>query len=138
MKTKNLLLVLLMFVVTSFFSCTKDDGAGSGGGDTINYIVKATYDNPKDHGGSINADVTNLALTTPSGSSSVSMYCDTPLSIGKDWGKYPKGMYIRVTAESVLTHVTVTVEIWRNGVKWKEQTTMGTNAYVTAKAEGTL
>jgi predicted transcriptional regulator with HTH domain len=66
------------------------------------------------------------------------MNCTTPLSIGSNWGPYPKGMTVRVTAESVLTHVTVTVEIWKNGVKWKEQTTMGTNAYVVATATGVI
>ncbi|MCF8378048.1 MAG: hypothetical protein K9H49_00640 [Bacteroidales bacterium] len=136
MKTKNLLFVLLIFVGASFLSCSKDDSGD--GGTTINYVVKATYDNPQDHDGRIDAEVTNLALTTPSGGNSVSLNSLTPLSIGKDWGPYPAGMTVRVTAESVLTHVTVTVEIWKNGVLWKEQTAMGTDAYVVATATGVI
>jgi len=136
MKTKSILLVLLMFATTSFFSCTKKDSGGSG--NTINYVIKATYDNPADHGGYTNAEVTHLALTTPSGSNSVSENCTTPLSIGSDWGNYTSGMTVTATCESVLTHVTVTVEIWRGGVLWKHQTVLGSTSYTDVTVTGTL
>jgi len=137
MKTKSIFPVLLVFVIT-FFSCTKDDGGSNASGDTINYVIKATYDNPNDHDGRTNAEVTHLALTTPSGSSSVSENCSTPLSIGSEWGKYKSGMTVRATCESVLSHVTVTVEIWRNGVLWKNQTVLGGNYYTDVTVTGTL
>lgn len=124
-----------MFAMTSFLSCTKDSGSS---GDTINYVIKATYDNPLDHPGLTNAEVTHLALTTPSGSNSVSENCTTPLSIGSEWGKYKSGMTVTATCESVLTHVTVIVEIWRNGVLWKHQTAMGGAYYTDVTVTGTL
>jgi hypothetical protein len=135
MKTKSILFVFLVFTMTSFFSCKKDS---SSSGDTINYVIKATYDNPQDHSGLTNADVTQLALTTPTGSNSVSENCSTPLSIGSDWGKYKSGMTVTATCESVLTHVTVTVEIWRNGTLWKNQTVLGSNNYTDVTVTGTL
>lgn len=135
MKTKSLLLVLLMVTMTSFFSCKKDSG---GTGYTINYVIKATYDNPQDHAGLVNAEVTHLALTTPSGGNSVSENSSTPLSIGSGWGTYPSGMTVTATCESVLTHVTVTVEIWRNGVLWKNQTVPGSDGYTDVTVTGTL
>jgi hypothetical protein len=135
MKTKSILLVLLMFAMTSFISCTKDNGSS---GDTINYVIKATYDNPQDHPGLTNAEVTHLSLTTPSGSNSVSENATTPLSIGSGWGKYKSGMTVTATCESVLTHVTVTVEIWRNGTLWKNQTVQGSNNYTDVTVTGTL
>ncbi len=135
MKTKSILLVLLMFALTSFISCTKDSGSS---GDTINYVIKATYDNPQDHSGLTNAEVTHLALTTPSGSNSVSENSTTPLSIGSGWGKFKSGMTVTATCESVLTHVTVTVEIWRNGTLWKNQTVLGSNNYTDVTVTGTL
>lgn len=137
MKTKSILLVLLMFIMTLFFSCKKDD-SGSVSGSTINYIIKATYDNPQDHGGLTNAEVTHLALTTPSGSNSVSENATTPMSIGKDWGKYKSGMTVTATCESVLSHVTVTVEIWRDGVLWKHQTVLGSANYTDVTVTGAL
>lgn len=135
MKTKIFFLTLFTIVAVSLLSCSKDKEPG---GDSINYIVKATWDNPADHIGEGNPAVTNLALTTPSGGNSVSLHILTPVSIGTDWGPYPSGMTVRVTAESVLTHVTVTVEIWRNGTLWKQQTAVGGNYYAVATATGTL
>jgi hypothetical protein len=135
MKTKSILLILLIVAMTSFFSCTKDDG---GSGYTINYVIKATYDNPLDHSGLTYGGVTHLALTTPSGSNSVSEYSSTPISIGSEWGKYPSGMTVTATCESVLTHVTVTVEIWRDGVLWKNQTVLGSDSYTDVTVTGTL
>jgi hypothetical protein len=137
MKTKSILLVLLMLAMTSFFSCTKDD-TGSVSGSTINYVIKATYDNPQDHSGMTNAEVTHLALTTPSGSNSVSENSTTPISIGSDWGKYKSGMTVTATCESVLSHVTVTVEIWRDGVLWKHQTVLGSANYTDVTVTGAL
>jgi hypothetical protein len=134
MKTKSFFLVLFTIVSIFLISCSKDEGSK---GDTINYIVKATWDNPADHIGETPA-VTNLAMTTPSGGNSVSLHSLCPVDIGTQWGPYPAGMTVRVTAESVLTHVTVTVEIWRNGVLWKNQTAVGGNYYAVATATGTL
>jgi hypothetical protein len=135
MKTKSILLVLLILASTSFLSCKKDSGAS---GYTINYVIKATYDNPQDHGGYTDAEVTHLALTTPSGSNSVSENSTTPLTIGSGWGKYKAGMTVTATCESVLSHVTVTVEIWRDGVLWKNQTVLGSNNYTDVTVTGTL
>ena len=134
MKTKSILLVLLMFATTSFFSCTKKDSGGSG--NTINYVIKATYDNPADHGGYTNAEVTHVALTMPSGSNSVSENLSTPHTTAER--EYASGMTVTATCESVLTHVTVTVEIWRGGVLWKHQTVLGTNSYTDVTVTGTL
>jgi len=135
MKTKSILLLLLMITIPSLFSCKKDSG---GSGYTINYVIKATYDNPKDHDGFVNAEVTHLALTTPSGGNSVSENSLTPISIGSGWGKYSPGMKVTATCESVLTHVTVVVEIWRDGVLWKNQTVLGSNNYTDVTVTGTL
>jgi hypothetical protein len=134
MKTKSILLVVLMLAVATL-SCKKDSSAS---GNTINYVIKATYDNPQDHAGLTNAEVTHLALTTPSGSNSVSENSTTPLSIGSGWGKYAAGMTVTATCESVLSHVTVTVEIWRDGVLWKHQTAMGSSSYTDVTVTGTL
>ena len=135
MKTKRFLLILFPVVLLFLISCTKDKEAP---GDSINYIVKATWDNPADHIGELSPAVTNLSLTTPSGGNSVSLHSMTPVSIGTEWGPYPAGMTVRVTAESVLTHVSVTVEIWKNGVLWKNNTAVGGNYYAVATASGTL
>ena len=116
-------------------SCSKDKESS---GTSINYIVKATWDNPAEHLGELAPAVTNLSLTTPSGGNSVSLHSSTPISIGTSWGPYPAGLAVKVTAESVLTHVTVTVEIWRNGVLWKNQTTAGGNFYAVATATGVI
>ena len=134
MKTSAVLLVMFAMML-SFISCTKDSGAS---GFTINYVITATYDNPQDHGGLTNAEVTHLALTTPTGSNSVSENATTPLSIGSGWGKFKSGMTVTATCESVLTHVTVTVEIWRDGVKWKNQTVLGSGNYTDVTVTGTL
>ena len=137
MKTKSLSFFLLLVVLSSFLSCTKDSNSTSSGY-TINYVITATYDNPQDHDGLTNADVTNLALTTPSGSNSTSEDATTPISIGSGWGKYHAGMTVTATCESVLAHVTVTVEIWRNGVLWKNQTVLGSESYTDVTVTGTL
>jgi hypothetical protein len=135
MKTNRFLLILFSIVVVLLISCSKDKEAT---GDSINYVVKATWDNPADHIGELSPAVTNLSLTTPSGGNSVSLHSLTPVSIGTEWGPYPAGMTVKVTAESVLTHVSVTVEIWRNGVLWKNNTAVGGNYYAVATATGTL
>lgn len=135
MKTRSILTVFLMVTLVSFLSCTKDKNAS---GYTINYVIKATYDNPQDHDGLINAEVTHLALTTPSGSNSVSEASTTPISIGSGWGKYAAGMTVTATCESILSHVTVTVEIWRDGVLWKNQTVLGSDNYTDVTVTGTL
>jgi len=59
-------------------------------------------------------------------------------SIGSGCGKYKPGMTVTATCESVLTHVTVTVEIWRDGVKWKDQTVLGSSNYTDVTVAGTL
>jgi len=135
MKTKFFPLVLLSIVLLSLFSCSKDS---SSSGYTINYVIKATYDNPQDHGGMTNAEVTHLALTTPTGSNSTSENSTTPISIGSGWGKFKAGMTVTATCESVLTHVTVTVEIWRDGVLWKHMTALGSADYTDVTVTGTL
>ncbi len=134
MKTNSALILILMFLSVTLISCKKEGASGY----TINYVIKATYDNPADHDGMINAEVTHLALTTPSGSNSVSENSTTPLSIGSGWGKFKAGMTVAATCESVLTHVTVTVEIWRDGVKWKNMTVLGSNNYTDVTVTGTL
>jgi hypothetical protein len=135
MKTKSILLFLLIFTIPLFYKCKKDSESS---GFTFNYVIKATYDNPQDHVGHINAEVTHLALTTPSGGNSVFENSTTPISIGSGWGKYKPGMTVTATCESVLTHVTVTVEIWRDGVKWKDQTVLGSSNYTDVTVTGTL
>ena len=135
MKTKSLLFVLLVVGVSSFLSCTKDSSSSSSG-HTINYVIKATYDNPQDHDGYTDAEVTHLALTTPSGSNSVSENSLTPISIGSGWGKFDSGMTVTATCESVLTHVTVTVEIWLDGVLWKHETVLGSGSYTDVTVTG--
>lgn len=134
MKTKRFFLILFTIFLV-LISCSKDKDSS---GVSINYIVNATWDNPAEHIGEPAPAVTNLSLTTPSGSNSVSLHSLTPISIGTSWGAYPAGMTVKVTAESVLTHVSVTVEIWRNGVLWKNQTTVGGNYYAVATATGTI
>jgi len=135
MKTKLFSGIILMFVLAICLSCENENVSG---GYTINYVVKATYDNPQDHNGIVNAEVTHLALTTPSGSNSTSENSSTPLSIGSGWGKFQSGMTVTATCESVLTHVTVTVEIWKDGVLWKQQTVMGSDSYTDVTVSGTL
>ena len=135
MKTKKNLFVLLMFGFASLFSCSNDNVTS---GYTLNYVIKATYDNPQDHDGMVNAEVTLLSLTTPSGGNSTSLNSTTPLSIGSAWGKFPVGMTVTATCESVLSHVTVTVEIWKDGVLWKSQTVLGSNNYTDVTVTGTL
>jgi len=137
MKAKTSLFVLLMVAMVLFTTCSKDESS-SASGYTINYVIKATYDNPQDHDGYINAEVTHLALTTPSGGNSTSENCTTPLSIGSGWGKYKSGMTVTATCESVLSHVTVVVEIWRDGVLWKHQTVIGSANYTDVTVTGTL
>ena len=100
------------------------------------YAVKATYDNPLDHGGMVNAEVTNVALTMPSGSNSTSLNLSTPHTTAER--EYPSGMTVTATCQSVLTHVTVTVEIWKNGVKWKFLTVPGSNAYTDVTVTGSI
>ena len=114
-------------------SCSKDSTSS---GNRIYYVIKATYDNPADHNGMINAEVTHVALTMPNGSNSTSENLSTPHTTAER--EYPSGMTITATCESVLTHVTVTVEIWKNGVKWKDQTAMGTDGYVSVTVTGTI
>lgn len=134
MKTKSVLLVLLMFVVILIsFSCAKDSASS---GNKIYYVIKATYDNPLDHSGFTNAEVTHVALTMPSGSNSVSENLSTPHTTAER--EYESGMAVTATCESVLTHVTVTVEIWRDGVLWKHQTVLGSNNYTVVTVTGTL
>lgn len=82
--------------------------------------------------------VNKRSLTTPSGGNSVSENSTTPISIGSGCGKYKPGIRVTATCESVLTHVTVTVEIWRDGVKWKDQTVLGSSNYTDVTVAGTL
>jgi hypothetical protein len=130
MKTRTLFIFLLLF---SVISCSKDSGSS---GNLVYYVIKATYDNPADHGGAINAEVTHVALTMPSGSNSTSENLSTPHTTAER--EYPAGMTVTATCESVLTHVTVTVEIWRNKVKWKYLTVPGSNSYTDVTVTGTL
>jgi hypothetical protein len=135
MKTRIISFLLLLVVSASFLSCEKESGS-QGQGYKIKYVLKATYDNPQDHDGFIDAELTNVALTTPSGGNSVSLNLLTPFSI--EWDNYPAGMTVTATGESVLTHVTVTLEIWRNGVLWKQQTVLGSDNYTVVTVTGTL
>jgi hypothetical protein len=136
MKTKYIVFFLLGVAITSFLSCSKDkDGAN---GTTFNYVIKATWDIPADHIGEPPPEVTHLALTTPSGGNSTSENCSTPLSIGEEWGDYPEGMTVTATCESVLSHVTLTVEIWKNGTLWKSDTQLGGAYYTVVTVTGTL
>jgi hypothetical protein len=136
MKTKIGLFILLMFAMASFLSCSKDNGNGPDSGIKIYYVIEATYDNPQDHDGYTNAEVTHVALTMPSGSNSTSENLTTPYTSNER--DYPSGMTIIATCESVLTHVTVTVEIWRNGTLWKNQTVLGSDSYTDVTVTGTL
>jgi hypothetical protein len=136
MKTKTYLSVLLMMAIMLFLSCSKGGGDGAASGNKIYYVIKATFDNPQDHGGIKNTEVTNVALTMPSGSNSVSGNLSTPHTTLER--VYPSGMVVKATCQSVLTHVTVTVEIWRNGVLWKNQTVQGSNGYTDVTVTGTL
>ncbi len=130
MKIKTIFLILL--AVYTFSSCSKNSGSGT----RIYYVIKATYDNPQDHGGMINAEVTNVALTMPGGSNSTSMNLSTPHTTAER--EYQSGMSVTATCESVLTHVTVTVEIWRNGAKWKFLTVPGSTSYTSVTVTGTV
>jgi hypothetical protein len=60
MRIKALFFVFLTAIVAS---CSKDSASS---GNRIYYVIKATYDNPTDHDGMINAEVTHVALTMPS------------------------------------------------------------------------
>jgi len=131
MKTKSGLLVLLMFLIAFFFSCTKDSASS---GTKIYYVIKASYDNPLDHTGF--PTVTNVALTMPSGSNSVSGNLSTPHTT--DEREYPSGMTVTATCQSVLTHVTVTIEIWKNGVLWKNLTVPGSSNYTDVTVSGII
>jgi len=133
MKTLAIAPVLLMFALTSFFSCSDENTTS---GNMIYFVIKATYDNPQDHSGLINAEVTHVALTMPSGSNSVSENLSTPHTTAER--KYPSGMTVTATCESVLTHVTVTLEIWHDGVLWKHQTVLGNDSYTEVTVTGTL
>jgi hypothetical protein len=133
MKTSSVLMIILLFAVTLLPSCKKDSAAS---GTKVYYVIKATYDNPQDHSGMINAEVTHVALTMPSGSNSVSENLLTPHTTAER--DYPAGMTVTATCESVLAHVTVTVEIWRNGELWKHQTVLGSNNYTDVTVSGTL
>ena len=133
MKTKSIFFILLAMIMTISFSCSKDDKSS---GNMIYYVIKATYDNPLDHDGFTNAEVTHLALTMPSGSDSVSENLLAPHTTAER--EYPSGMTVRATCESVLTHVTVTLEIWRNGTKWKSLTVPGSGNYTVVTVTGTL
>jgi hypothetical protein len=130
MKTKALILFLFLIAV---ISCSKDNSTS---GVKVYYVIKATYDNPQDHGGMTNAEVTHVAMTMPTGSNSVSENLSTPHTTAER--EYESGMKVTATCESVLTHVTVTVEIWRNGVKWKYLTVPGGNSYTVVTVTGTL
>ena len=130
MRTK--LIILAMFMV-GLVSCQQENPAT---GTMVYYVIKATYDNPADHNGMINAEVTNVALTMPTGSNSTSLNLSTPHTTAER--EYPAGMTVTATCQSVLTHVTVTVEIWRNGVKWKYLTVPGSDAYTDVTVTGTL
>ena len=130
MKTRLILLPLLMVIL---LSCQKDNPSS---GSKVYYVLKATYDNPQDHDGMINAGLTNVALTMPTGSNSTSMYLSTPHTTAER--EYPAGMTVTATCQSVLTHVTVTVEIWRDGVKWKYLTVAGSDSYTDVTVTGTL
>jgi len=130
MKTKAI--IFLLFLVAAI-SCSKDS---SSSGIKVYYVIKATYDNPLDHGGMTNAEVTHVAMTMPSGSNSTSENLSTPhTTLERD---YESGMTVTATCESVLTHVTVTVEIWKDGVKWKYLTVPGGNNYTVVTVTGTL
>jgi hypothetical protein len=129
MKTKSIL-ILAVFLI--FNSCSKESSSGN----KIYYVLKATYDNPQDHGGVVNAELTNVALTMPSGSNSVSGNLSTPHTTAER--EYTSGMTVTATGESVLTHVTVTIEIWKNGVKWKFLTVPGSNSYTVVTVTGTV
>ena len=135
MKIINFVTVLIIVVATSLSSCSKNS---SSSGSTINYVITATWDIPADHIGEPAPDVTHLALTTPSGGNSTSENSSTPISIGEAWGKYPDGMMVTATCESVLSHVTLRVEIWRNGSLWKSDTQLGGNYYTDITVSGTL
>lgn len=133
MKTKAILLVLFMVAAVLFPGCKKDNVSS---GNKIYYVIKATYDNPQDHSGLIDAEVTHVAMTMPTGSNSVSENLTTPHTT--DERDYPSGMTVTATCESVLTHVTVTVEIWRDGTLWKHQTVLGSGNYTDVTVTGTL
>jgi hypothetical protein len=134
MKTKFFLFGILMCSMVSFLSCAKDNNTSSG--TRIYYVINATYDNPQDHDGFIYGEVTHVALTMPSGSNSTSENILTPFTSSEK--EYPSGMTVTATCESVLAHVTVTVEIWRNGVLWKNQTVLGSDNYTDVTVTGTL
>ena len=136
MKMKYILFALLMPAVALFSSCTKDSDSSGTSGTKIYYVIKATYDNPQDHSGLINAEVTHVALTMPSGSNSTSENLTTPHTTAER--EYTTGMTVTATCESVLSHVTVTVEIWRNGVLWKHQTVLGGAYYTDVTVTGTI
>lgn len=132
MIKKTLLFAILLLALMPF-SCSKDE---AGSGNKIYYVIKATYDNPQDHDGFINAEVTHVAMTMPGGTNSTSENLSTPYTSSER--DYPSGMAVTATCESVLTHVTVTIEIWRNGVLWKNQTVMGSDSYSVVTVTGTL
>jgi hypothetical protein len=131
MKTKSVLLVLLVIAATFFSSCSKDNAST---GTKIYYVIKASYDDPLNHTGF--PTVTNVALTMPGGSNSVSGNLSTPHTT--DERDYPSGMTVTATCQSVLTHVTVTVEIWKNGVLWKQLTVPGSSSYTDVTVTGTI
>jgi len=133
MIKRTVLLGILVCAMVSFFSCTKDEESS---GEKIYYVIKATYDNPLDHDGLTNAEVTHVALTMPDGNNSVSENLSTPYTSNER--DYASGMTVTATCESVLTHVTVTVEIWRNGDLWKNQTVLGSDNYTDVTVTGTL
>jgi hypothetical protein len=133
MKTKTFISGLLMIVMVSLLSCSKENAVS---GNKIFYVIKATYDNPQDHDGIIDAEVTHVALTMPGGSNSVSENLLTPFTSSEK--EYPSGMTVTATCESVLNHVTVTVEIWRNGSLWKNETVPGSENYTDVSVTGSL
>ena len=129
MKIKAAFIILL---VSAIVSCNKDNSSSN----LVKYIIKATYDNPADHAGLTSADVTHVALTMPGSKNSVSENLSTPyLSLERE---YSSGTTLTATCESVLSHVTVTVEIWLNGAKWKYLTVYGSDSYTNVKVTGTL
>ena len=134
MNTKSILLALLLIVLIPLSSCQKD--GDSVGGDKVYYVIKATYDNPADHDGFVNAEVTHVALTMPGGSNSTSENLLCPHTTAER--VYESGMTVTATCESVLSHVTVTVEIWKNGAKWKFLTVMGSDNYSVCTVTGTI
>jgi len=124
--------VFIILVVSAIVSCSKDNSSTN----LVKYIIKATYDNPAYHDGLTNAQVTHVALTMPRGNNSVSENLSTPyISLERE---YSSGTTITARCASAHSHVTITVEIWLNGTKWKHLTVNGSDSYTDATVTGTL